>query len=335
MIHTNTPSTAAPSLKTIRHPVQTDLTTLDRFIKQALHSQVALINDITAHIIDCGGKRLRPLITLLSARACGYSAEAEHIELAAIIEFIHTATLLHDDVIDGSSLRRNQPTAHEVWDSTAAVLAGDFLYSRAFQILARRKNIPIMTLLANTTNAIAEAEVAQMTFRLNVSISEADYYSIIDGKTAQLYQAASHIGAMIAPNSQTTIAANLAQFGYHLGMAFQMVDDAIDYTGDPDTCGKNMGDDLAEGKLTLPLIYALEKSPPAQIQLLKTAITQQKTDDMPSLLDAVKNSGGIEYTITKAEQFAENAYSALQILEDSAYKNALEQLCKFVIRRKY
>ncbi|CAN7950639.1 unnamed protein product, partial [Ixodes hexagonus] len=227
-------------------------------ILSELSSRVPLVQTITHHIVQSGGKRLRPLVVLLTARACGYNKGVEHQELAAIIEFIHTATLLHDDVIDKSDLRRGEKTAHAIWGNQASVLVGDFLYSRAFQILARRSNIPVMKVLANTTNQIAEGEVWQLMNQNDPNIDETTYYEVIRRKTAQLFSAGTEIGAIIGTEEEPLRKAMTA-FGLHLGLAYQIIDDLLDYSEDASELDKNVGDDLAEGKATLPLIYAKQK----------------------------------------------------------------------------
>lgn len=324
-----------PDLLQLRLPVQTDLAAVDKLILRELHSEVELVNEITAHIIESGGKRLRPLIVILMAKALGYDNDNEHHELAAIIEFIHTATLLHDDVVDGSSLRRNSPTANALWDNAASVLAGDFLYSRAFQILARRSNIPVMKILADTTNQISEGEVLQLTNRGKSEVSEATYFKVIQRKTAELYSAAAEIGAIIATKNDAKYKKIAAHYGLHLGLAFQLIDDLLDYTADSNVTGKNLGDDLAEGKVTLPLIYTLQHGTAEQKQLIQQAIESGGRDKIAEVTAVIKNSRGCEYTFNRAQQEAQIALDALNALPKNQYRNSLAEICNFVLHRDF
>lgn len=324
-----------PGLAELRKPVQKDLNVVDALILRELHSKVEMINEITAHIIKSGGKRLRPLITLLMARALDYQGDTEHHELAAVIEFVHTATLLHDDVVDESMQRRSQPTANAVWDNSASVLAGDFLYSRAFQILARRSNIPVMKVLADTTNQISEGEVLQLTKRGDTQLSEADYFQVIRCKTAQLYSAAAEIGAIAATKNNPQQRKIAADFGMHLGLAFQMIDDLLDYTADSETTGKNLGDDLAEGKLTLPLIYTLQHGNQDQRQTILQAIKSGGREHIDQVTTAITNSNGCKYTYDYAQKEAKLALACLDQLPDSTYRESLAGICDFVLKRDF
>lgn len=311
-----------------------ELQSLDALILKELHSEVPLVNEITEHIVKSGGKRLRPIIALLVAKMLDYCGEQEHLELAAIIEFVHTATLLHDDVVDRSELRRNQPTANAIWGNEASVLSGDFLYSRAFQLLARRSNIPVMKVMANATNLICEGEVIQLTNIGKTDLSEADYFKVIERKTAQLYSAASEIGAILATDDEHTRAV-AKQFGLHLGLSFQLIDDLLDYTADSAVSGKNLGDDLAEGKVTLPLIYTMEHGTERQKRILFKAITQKGINDMSEVIQAITASKGCEYTFNCAQREAERAKACLQQLPQNKYHDALAELCDFVLLREF
>jgi len=319
-------------LTLIRSLVADDMAAVNRIILTELNSQVEMINEITLHLVQSGGKRLRPLLVLLVARALNYTGDSEHHELAAIIEFIHTATLLHDDVVDASDRRRNQPTANAIWGNQESVLAGDFLYSRAFQILARRSNIPVMKVLADTTNQIAEGEVLQLINR-GQEVSEAEYFKVIQRKTAQLYSAAAEIAAIIAPNSKYRETA--AQFGLHLGLAFQMIDDLLDYIADAQNTGKNIGDDLAEGKVTLPLIYTLHHGTEAQKQVIHQAIKNCEREQINSVIEAITAANGWEYTFNYAKQSAKKAQEYLLIFPPSIYRDALTEICEFVLQRDF
>ena len=319
----------------IRMPVIDDLKATDELICTELLSNVPLIQDIARYIINSGGKRLRPLLVLLSARACGYPRkDTEHHELAAIIEFVHTATLLHDDVVDTSELRRGKKTANALWGNQPSVLVGDFLYSRAFQILANRNNIPVMKCLADTTNAIAEGEVQQLMNQYDPDISENNYYRVIYHKTAKLFESSAEIGAMLAQKNQT-IQKAMADYGLNLGMAFQITDDLLDYVSDAATLGKNIGDDLAEGKVTLPLIIAMQRGTAHQKALTRNAIQQGRLDDMPLILKALNETRAIEYTHEQARIYSDKALAALGALSDSPSRQSMEQLANFSINRSF
>jgi len=327
-------NTSTPSLDDIRACVQDDLQAIDRLIIDELVSPIPLIREITQHIIKSGGKRLRPLLVILLARACHYQGANEHHELAAIIEFVHTATLLHDDVVDESHLRRGQSTANAIWGNQASVLVGDFLYSRAFQILARRANTPVMKVLANTTNAIAEGEVLQLMNCNEPDITEADYMQVIEWKTAKLFESAAEIGALIATDdtSQHQAAAN---YGLHLGLAFQIIDDLLDYTADSEQLGKNIGDDLAEGKATLPLIHALHHSAPRHAKVIRHAIEHGGLAHLDTIARAIEETGATSYCLNKANEHIQLASKALQRLPESIYREALQHLLQFVTARTY
>ncbi|HQY54940.1 MAG TPA: polyprenyl synthetase family protein, partial [Dokdonella sp.] len=268
-----------------------DMEAVNTLIRQRLASNVVLINQISAHIIGSGGKRLRPMLHLLAARACAYRGNG-HILLAALIEFIHTSTLLHDDVVDESDLRRGRKTANAVWGNAASVLVGDFLYSRSFQMMVELDDMRIMRILADTTNRIAEGEVLQLLNIGNADTTEQAYLDVIERKTAVLFSAATRLGAVLAglPSEQEEA---LAQYGLHLGYAFQIADDVLDYVSDADTLGKNIGDDLAEGKPTLPVIHAIAHSPPGQAASLRRAIESGGLDSLDNIIAAIRDSGAI------------------------------------------
>ena len=278
----------------IRGLVEADFVAVDTVIKERLHSQVALVDQVASYIIHAGGKRLRPLMVLLAARACGYRGN-QHIEGAAIIEFIHTATLLHDDVVDGSSLRRGRDTANEVFGNATSVLVGDFLYSRAFQMMVTLDRMSIMAILGEATNAIAEGEVLQLMTAHDPDTTEARYLEVIHRKTARLFEAAGQIGAVIA-GAPAPISDALARYGKHIGTAFQLIDDVLDYQADESSLGKNLGDDLAEGKPTLPLIHALQRGSPAQQEMIRHAIEHGGLERLGEITGAVASLGGLAYT---------------------------------------
>jgi octaprenyl-diphosphate synthase len=305
----------------------------DRLILARLSSEVALINQLGAYIINSGGKRLRPMIVLLSALACGYRGD-KHILLAAVIEFIHTATLLHDDVVDSSDMRRGQATANELWGNEASVLVGDFLYSRSFEMMVDAGSMPVMDILSHTTNMIAEGEVMQLLNIHEPDISEQQYEQVIRAKTAILFEAAARIGAIIADTEQSTQQA-LADYGQHLGVAFQLVDDLLDYSSSSETLGKNIGDDLAEGKPTLPLIHAMQHGTKAQVELIREAIRSGGLEHIDRVIDAIESCGSLAYTSRRASAEAEQAKQALSALPESAYKDAMLVLADFSVERAF
>ena len=313
--------------------VEDDFLAVNDLIINQLHSDVGLVENIGQYIVDAGGKRLRPLLVLLAANACGYQGK-RHIELAAIIEFIHTATLLHDDVVDTSSMRRGRATANARWGNAASVLVGDFLYSRAFQMLVAIGNMEIMSILADTTNIISEGEVQQLINAGNPDITEADYFQVIDKKTAQLFESAAHAGAVLATQDKQHQQA-LKQYGHHLGMAFQLVDDALDYQGNAEELGKNVGDDLAEGKPTLPLLAAMRLGTEQQTAAIKQAIEQAQLEQLDHIVEIVKQTGALEYTMQQAQQQVASARQQLENLPDSAIKTTLAELADFSIARTY
>ncbi|MFO7287185.1 MAG: octaprenyl diphosphate synthase [Gammaproteobacteria bacterium] len=323
----------APSLDALRLLVGDDWSGVNGVIYRRLGSDVALVNQVAHHIIHNGGKRLRPLAVLLAARACGYRGEA-HISAAAIIEFIHTATLLHDDVVDGSGLRRGQRTANVLFGNQASVLVGDFLYSRAFQLMVELNDIRILEVMANATNTIAEGEVLQLMNCNNPNITEADYMEVIYRKTAKLFEAGTRIAAIIANQSEAVEQA-LIGFGRHLGLAFQLIDDALDYMAKPEELGKNIGDDLAEGKPTLPLIYAMDHGSAAERHMIREAVETGGTQNLKSIQLAIESSGGLRYTMERARIEAEHAIAALSVLSPSKFRDGLVGLAQFAIHRRY
>ena len=305
---------------------------VNRLVVQRLGSDVALVNQVAHHIIHSGGKRLRPLTVLLAAKASGYDGDS-HIPAAAIVEFIHTATLLHDDVVDASGLRRGQETANALFGNQASVLVGDFLYSRSFQMMVELGEIRILDVLADATNTIAEGEVLQLMNCNNPDITEADYLEVIYRKTAKLFEAGTRIGAILA--GETASEQPLILYGRHLGQAFQLVDDALDYGATTQELGKNIGDDLAEGKPTLPLIYAMKNGSAAERHMIREAIETGGTQNLTSIQLAIETSGGLRYTAERAQQEAELAVRALDDLADTPFKGALRGLAEFSVRRRY
>ena len=322
------------SLEQIIAPVDGDMDKVNAFISAELSSDIVLINTISNYIISNGGKRLRPVTLLLAAGACGNST-AHHIPLAAIIEFIHTATLLHDDVVDASALRRGQSTANDVWGNQASVLVGDFLYSRAFQQMVKINEMRVMEILADTTNMIAEGEVLQLMNSHNASISEADYYETIKRKTAILFQAACQLGAVISNVPRPTELA-LADYGLNMGIAFQLIDDVLDYSGDAQKTGKNIGDDLNEGKATLPLIRAMKMLPDAEKQIIVDVIENESEDKQISrVIEIINATDAMEYSKQHALNYTQKATQALKNLQDSRFKKSLLDLSDFFISRVY
>jgi octaprenyl-diphosphate synthase len=320
-------------LSELQDLVSADLKAVDRVIEERLRSDVVLINHVAQYIVNSGGKRLRPLLVLLSARAFGYEG-TRHVELAAIIEFIHTATLLHDDVVDASKLRRGQETANTVWGNEASVLVGDFLYSRAFQMMVDVRNMRIMEILADTTNIISEGEVMQLLNCHDPDTTEENYLSVIRAKTAKLFEAGARIGAVLCDRSAAEEKA-LALYGAHLGTAYQLIDDAIDYRGSANDIGKNVGDDLAEGKPTLPLIYAIRTGDETQSARIRQAIRDGGLEHLESVIEAVESTGAIAYTARAAQHEADLAVRALDQIPDSPFRDALRTLAEFSVIRNY
>ena len=317
----------------IRALVGDELAAVNREIGVRLQSDVALINQLAGYLINSGGKRMRPMIVLLGARALGYRGTA-HIQLATIIEFIHTATLLHDDVVDASELRRGQSTANTIWGNEASVLVGDFLYSRAFEMMVEVNQMRVMEILARTTNTIARGEVLQLLNCNDPDTTEERYIDVIRSKTAKLFEAAATLAALISAADYATEAA-MSRYGLHLGTAFQLIDDALDYGRNNPALGKNIGDDLAEGKPTLPLIHALRTGNDEQRRVLRNAIEQGDHGQIDAVVAAIESTGSIAYTARQAEAEAARAKEAVMTLPDSPYKQALVDLTVFSVNRNH
>ena len=322
--------TGAPELARILAPIADDMRRVDGVIRERLRSDIALIGTIGEYIIGGGGKRLRPAVLLLIARALGYRGTA-HTQLAAVIEFIHTATLLHDDVVDESDLRRGRATSNAMFGNAASVLVGDFLYSRSFQMMVDAGSMRVMRILADATNRIAEGEVLQLMNVHDPSVDEARYLMVVERKTATLFEAAARIGAVLAGADPSTEAA-CARYGASLGTAFQMIDDVLDYSGNADDIGKRLGDDLREGKTTLPLIHALRSSTPADRTLVERAI-REGGGNFAEIAQIVRASGSLDYARGRAEEESAIAFEALEALPDSEFKQSLLELNRFAMRR--
>ena len=313
--------------------VADDFTAVDGIIRKQLVSRVPLVEKIGDYIISAGGKRLRPLLVLLAGRALGKQGDDLNL-LSATIEFLHTATLLHDDVVDMSGMRRGRATANAQWGNAPSVLVGDFLYARSFEMLVELGELPVMQVLANATRVIAEGEVLQLSKIRDASITEEIYMEVIRGKTAMLFEAAAQ-GAGLVANAPAEQTEALRCFGDALGIAFQLVDDLLDYRGDAETMGKNVGDDLAEGKLTLPLIQTLKVGTPEQIEVVRTAIQKGDSEDLAAVCAAVEASGAVDYTAARAREFGERAIACLDVLPPSEYRDALAELTRFAISRAF
>ncbi len=324
-------ATRPPGITEVQSLAAGEMAQVNALIRQRLGSDVVLINQISEHIVAAGGKRLRPLLTVIAARALGYSGELHH-QLAAIIEFIHTSTLLHDDVVDESGLRRGRKTANALWGNAPSVLVGDFLYSRSFQLMVELDSMAVMQVLADTTNRIAEGEVLQLLHVGNPDTSEADYLGVIERKTAVLFAAATRLSALLAGADARTQQA-LADYGMALGMAFQIADDVLDYTADAAALGKNLGDDLAEGKATLPVIHALAQATPEQRERLSGIIRNCDASALPEVVAAIRASGSLDYSCQVAERYAHAASTALAGLPDNAWTAALHGLARYSIER--
>ena len=320
------------SIESIQALAKGEMARVDALIRAKLHSDVLLINQIAEHIVAGGGKRLRPMLTVLAARALGYTGD-KHTTLAAIIEFIHTSTLLHDDVVDESDLRRGRKTANAVWGNAPSVLVGDFLYSRSFQLMVDLDSMPVMKVLADTTNRIAEGEVLQLLHVHNPDTDEAAYLSVIERKTAVLFAAATQLAALLA-GSDAAMQERMRDYGMHLGLAFQIADDVLDYTGDAEALGKNLGDDLAEGKATLPLIHAMSRAEQSVKQRLRQIIETGDASAMPEVLAAIKAADSMNYSLEKAHFHADAAKAALRSVPDGQWKQALIELADYSVARK-
>ncbi|WP_394391786.1 octaprenyl diphosphate synthase [Shewanella woodyi] len=321
-------------LNAIRQLADNDMQNVNKLIYKQLESDVALINQLGFYIINGGGKRMRPLLSILAARAVDYNGEA-HLKLAAIIEFIHTASLLHDDVVDESMLRRGRETANALFGNSASVLVGDFLYTRSFQMMTELGSMEVLEVLADATNVLAEGEVLQLMNCNDPNTTEESYMRVIYCKTAKLFEAATRLAGVLA-DSPKEIQVALADYGKYLGTAFQLTDDLLDYTADTEELGKNIGDDLAEGKPTLPLIYAIAHGSETEQALIRTAIEKgDGTDSIDPILAALDNCGALEYTYKRAQEEAEKAIGALSILPESDYKQALISLAKIAVARNH
>lgn len=316
----------------IKALVADDFTAVDQLIHEQLTSKVPLIGQVCGHIIDSGGKRLRPLLVLLVANALGYQGK-DHIKIATIIEFIHTATLLHDDVIDDSAMRRGDRTANDIWGNSASILVGDFLTTRTFQLISQLRNFEAIDILAHTTNSLTEGEVKQLVNRNNADITEEQYFDVIKDKTARLFQAAAEMTACIC-HAPPQLRQGLGRYAMNLGTAFQLIDDALDYIGNSETLGKNTGDDLAEGKATLPLIHALYHANSTDAACIRQAIEHSSRDNLPAILATIARTDAVEYTLNQAKALAEEAIEELNSLAPSAYRDGLQQLAEFAIKRQ-
>ena len=320
-------------LKNIQALAQADMTAVNDLIYSQLQSDVALINQLGVYIVNAGGKRMRPMLTVLAARALNYQG-TKHIDIAAIIEFIHTATLLHDDVVDESNMRRGRETANALFGNSASVLVGDFLYTRSFQMMTKLNNMSIMDILSDATNIVAEGEVLQLMNCNDASTTEASYMQVIYCKTAKLFEAATRLAAVISSQNELTIKA-MQDYGKYLGTAFQLVDDIMDYTADAKGMGKNVGDDLSEGKPTLPLLYAMNNGNEQQKTLIKEAIeTGNGMENLDAILAAMEETGSIRYTQKVAEQEADKAINALQTIPNTPFKEALIALAHIAANRQ-
>ena len=322
-----------PDLATIQALAHDDMAAVDALIRHRLASDVVLINQVAEYIIGAGGKRLRPMLLLLAAGALGHRGADAH-QLAAVVEFIHTATLLHDDVVDESDLRRGRKTANAVWGNAASVLVGDFLYSRSFQLMVELDRMEVMRILADTTNQIAEGEVLQLLHVRNPDTDEAAYLRVIERKTAVLFAAATRLGALLSGADATTCDA-LHEYGLNLGYAFQIADDVLDYASDAETLGKNLGDDLAEGKATLPLIHAMLRSDTATRDRLRHAVEHGDTDALPDVLQAIRATGGLDYSRQRASEYALAAERSLDGIADNQYTAALRGLARYAVSRDH
>ena len=321
-----------PRMLSFLEVVKPDLEAVNRLIIAELGSEVQLIEEIGHYLVNAGGKRLRPVVALLAARCCGEPGD-RHITLAAIIELIHTATLLHDDVVDTSEQRRGRATANHEYGNAASILVGDFLYSRAFQLLVRIGDLAVMRVMADTTNTISEGEVQQLLNAGNPDLDAAAYHEVIRKKTAVLFQAAAETGALISAATAAQTAA-LRDYGLHLGIAYQLIDDVLDYRGDAAQLGKNLGDDLAEGKMTLPLIQALQTAPAADAQLIRAAIDRRQ-GDLPAIVAIITATGALDFTQDLARDHAARARAALAVVPDSPARTALLELAEFSVQREF
>ncbi|MDR3492373.1 MAG: polyprenyl synthetase family protein [Gammaproteobacteria bacterium] len=320
-------------LDSIRSLVLADLEATNTFLTTELQSPIPIINQLIEYVLAAGGKRIRPLLVLLSARTANHHG-AEAITLASAIELIHTATLLHDDVVDNSSLRRGNATAHTIWGNEASVLVGDFIYSRAFQLIVKLQNLTVMNIFADATNLIAEGEVLQLVNCHDPDTTEEAYFAVIQRKTGKLFEVGAQLGPALAQSSAEQL--NFMQtYGMHLGIAYQLIDDALDYNASVEEMGKNVGNDLAEGKPTLPLIYAMRKGTPTEVALIRKSIETGTSEQLDSILEIIESTGAIHYTAQAAKIHAGKANSALIQMPNSPYRKALHDLAEFVVERSY
>lgn len=324
---------ATSGIDHIRELIAPDMDQVNRLIEESLYSEVGLIDQLAHYIINSGGKRLRPAVVLLSARAFSYQG-SRHINLAAIIEFIHTATLLHDDVVDASLLRRGHETANQLWGNEASVLVGDFVYSRAFQMMVNVDSMRVMRILSEATNVIAEGEVQQLINRHDPETTRDSHLEVIRNKTAKLFAAAAKLGAVISDQSETHQLA-MEKYGRHLGTAFQLIDDVLDYSSSSEELGKNIGDDLADGKPTLPLLYAMWNGEDKDKKIIRDAIKNGGLEHIDQIKNTINSSGAIEYTAAIARQESNAAISALDGLPQSRYLDALYTLARFSVERQF
>jgi octaprenyl-diphosphate synthase len=330
MLSTQDVSPSLGSLKTLIGP---DMQAVDALIRRRLDSDVVLIGQVAEYIIAGGGKRLRPALVLLAAGSLGYHGR-DHHELAAVVEFIHTATLLHDDVVDESELRRGRDTANARFGNPASVLVGDFLYSRSFQMMVGLRNVRVLEVLADATNTIAEGEVMQLLNVHDADVDEERYLEVVRRKTSKLFEAAARLGAIVG-NATPALEAGFAQYGAHLGTAFQLLDDVLDYSGELDQTGKNLGDDLNEGKPTLPLIHVMLRGSAAQARVVREAIEKGGRDAFDDVLAAIRATGALEYSRNQAKREAKMACAAISGLPSSAYKDSLVELASFAVDRNH
>jgi len=322
-----------PNQTTIIESIAGEMEAVNAVIRKELHSEVPLVSQIAEYIISAGGKRIRPVLVLLTAKACGYEGNHHHI-LAAVVEFIHTATLLHDDVVDESSLRRGRQTANALFGNAASVLVGDFVYSRAFQMMVSIGDMRVMQILADATNVIAEGEVLQLLNMHDPDVTQERYLQVIRSKTAKLFEAAAELGALVGGASDADIEA-CAEYGRSLGTAFQLVDDVLDYSGVASDIGKNVGDDLREGKPTLPLIYLMQHGTPEQRQLVRSCIENGDETHFGEILAAITACGALDYTKRQAEVAALRAADSIAALPNSQFKDSLLKLCAFAVDRNH
>jgi len=327
------PKQVKNALSTILASVESDLDGASKMVEQSLASHVHLIEQMGKHIVTSGGKRLRPALVLLCARALGYEGD-RHIPLAAAVELIHTATLLHDDVVDHSTLRRGRSTANALWGNEASVLVGDFLYSRAFELLVKYSSLEIMQVISSASNQIAEGEMMQLEQAHRTDTSEDLYLEIIRRKTAILFSASCRIGAMLVTDDEKIIDA-MADYGINLGLAFQMIDDVLDFTGDKEIIGKNLGDDLAEGKASLPLIHVLHQGTPEDVAFIGDAIRKGCVDQVDQICDIIAKYDAVQYTVSLAQTKASSACEAITVIPATVWRHTLEQLSLFAVNRHY